>query len=336
MTEEVKMRARERMRGFCRVCPRCDGRACAGEVPGMGGAGSGSSFIRNVELLSDIRLSMKILHDVVEPDVSTSLFGRRLEMPILTAPIGGVVYNMTEYLSESDYLRAIVQGSRAAGTLACTGDGELEEIFESAEEVIRSEDGFGIPFIKPWEQELIEERTARIEEMDVPAFGMDVDSAGLITLSALGHSAFPKTAEELADVARCNDIPFIVKGIMSAGEAVTAVEAGVSGIVVSNHGGRVLDSTPATVEVLPGISEAVHGRCTVLVDGGVRSGTDVFKMLALGADAVLVGRPVAIAAIGGGADAVVAELEKFKKELAHTLKMTGTPRLADISDKSLI
>ncbi|MFP4266506.1 MAG: alpha-hydroxy-acid oxidizing protein [Spirochaetaceae bacterium] len=345
MEKKMRERVKERMQGFCRACPRCDGRACAGEVPGMGGAGSGSTFIRNVEALSSKTLIMRTLHKVSEPDVSSTLFGRTLDMPVLAAPVGGVEFNMTRKISEGEYLEAVARGAAAAGTLPCGGDGEVEEIFESTEALLGRDGVEGIPFIKPWESGRIRERIRRIEAMGVPAFGMDVDAAGLVTLSKMGHSVYPKTPEELQKIAGSTDIPFIVKGIMSADEAKEAVEAGAQGIVVSNHGGRVLDSCEATVNVLPEIVEALEAAalkreslekgCTILVDGGIRNGTDIFKMLALGADAVLIGRPIAIAAIGGGAAAVEAEFRRLKSELVHAMVMTGTQSLRAISKRSL-
>ncbi len=323
------------MKGFCRVCPHCNGIACAGEVPGMGSAGTGSSFIRNVQALETISLVMRSLHRIEKPDTTIELFGRRLSMPILAAPVGGVAFNMTRSLSEQAYLEALVQGVGSAGSLAGTGDGELEEIFEAAE-ALPAQDGLPvIPFIKPWEGEMLADRVRRIEALGPPAFGMDVDSIGLVTLGQTGRSVRPKTDEDLARIVKMSSLPFIVKGIMSPEEALAVRDAGAAAIVVSNHGGRVLDSSEATAEALPKIVEAVDGGCSILVDGGIRSGTDVFKMLALGADAVLVGRPFAVAAIGGGSDAVESEILRLQKELSHAMLMTGCPRIENISSYSL-
>ena len=119
--------------------------------------------------------------------------------------------------------------------------------------------------------------------------------------------------------------PFIVKGIMTVAGAKKALEAGAAGIVVSNHGGRVLDQCPATAEVLPAIVDAVGGQMTILVDGGIRTGMDVFKALALGADAVLIGRPFVTMVYGAGAEGVKTYVEKLKAELADTMAMCGAP-----------
>jgi isopentenyl diphosphate isomerase/L-lactate dehydrogenase-like FMN-dependent dehydrogenase len=122
---------------------------------------------------------------------------------------------------------------------------------------------------------------------------------------------------------------------MTADEAMIAQEAGAQAIVVSNHGGRVLDHTPGTAEVLPQIAKLVKGRIKIMVDGGVRSGVDVLKMLALGADAVMIGRPIAIAAVGGGADGVAQYLDKIRSELTSAMIMTGCATINDISPRIL-
>jgi isopentenyl diphosphate isomerase/L-lactate dehydrogenase-like FMN-dependent dehydrogenase len=123
---------------------------------------------------------------------------------------------------------------------------------------------------------------------------------------------------------------------MTADEAMIALEAGAQAIVVSNHGGRVLDHTPGSAEVLPQIAKLVKGRLKIMVDGGVRSGVDVLKMLALGADAVMIGRPIAIAAVGGGADGVVKYLDKIRAELTSAMVMTGCATIGEVSSRVLV
>ena len=115
---------------------------------------------------------------------------------------------------------------------------------------------------------------------------------------------------------------------MSSEEAVACAEAGAKGIVVSNHGGRVLDGMAGTADVLPDIAAAVKGRITIFVDGGVRHGEDILKMLALGADAVLIGRPAAVAAVGGGAEGVKLLLDTLKRQLMDAMMITGTRDLS--------
>jgi isopentenyl diphosphate isomerase/L-lactate dehydrogenase-like FMN-dependent dehydrogenase len=118
---------------------------------------------------------------------------------------------------------------------------------------------------------------------------------------------------------------------MTVKGALKALEAGASAIVVSNHGGRVLDQCPSTAEVLPAIVDAVGGKMTVLVDGGIRSGMDVFKALALGADGVLIGRPFVNMIYGAGAEGVQVYVDKLKAELADTMAMCGAHSIDEIS-----
>ena len=140
-----------------------------------------------------------------------------------------------------------------------------------------------------------------------------------------------KTEKDLKEIASATELPFIVKGVMTAESARKALNAGAYAVVVSNHGGRVMDNGLSTAEVLPEIREAVgNQRGRIFVDGGIRTGGDVFKMLALGADAVLIGRPYAIAAYGGGAEGVRLYTEKLIAELRDAMTMTGCATLADI------
>ena len=141
--------------------------------------------------------------------------------------------------------------------------------------------------------------------------------------------------EQLRQIKAIAGLPFIVKGVMTVKGALKSLDAGADAILVSNHGGRVLDGCPATAEVLPEIVEAVEGRVPVLVDGGIRSGTDIFRALALGAQAVVIARPYVCAVYGGGAEGAVALTEKLRNELADTMQMCGVHSLAEI-DRSCV
>ena len=127
-------------------------------------------------------------------------------------------------------------------------------------------------------------------------------------------------------------VPFIVMGLMTVRGALKAKEAGAAAIVVSNHGGRVLDQCPATAEVLTENADALQGSgVKILVDGGIRSGTDIFKALALGADGVLICRPFVTALYGGGAEGVGLYIEKLAGELRDTMEMCGAGSLREIT-----
>jgi isopentenyl diphosphate isomerase/L-lactate dehydrogenase-like FMN-dependent dehydrogenase len=330
--KEVREKAREQMKGYCRVCPVCNGKACAGEVPGMGGLGTGTSFKNNLDALAARKLNMRLLHGVTEPDTHVEVMGRELSMPVLAAPIGGVKFNMgAPGVTEEDYIMSVLGGCIDAGVMGCTGDGVPPDIHESANKAIKALDGRGIPFIKPWEDKELSEKLEKAHAAGATLCGMDIDAAGLVTLRKMGRPVSPKPPEELARIIEETPMDFIIKGVMTPEEAVTAVDIGAAGIVVSNHGGRVLDHVPGTAEVLPSIASAVKGRVAVLADGGVRSGGDVLKMLALGADAVLIGRPLAWSAVGGGREGVVAYLEKIRTELVQAMVLTGTAAAAGVS-----
>ncbi|KYO64487.1 alpha-hydroxy-acid oxidizing protein [Thermovenabulum gondwanense] len=333
--EELKSAAKENLKGFCRVCSFCDGKACRGEVPGMGGVGTGSSFIANVEALSEIKLNLRTIHDAKEPDISIEIFGEKLSMPVLAAPITGTNYNMGGKISEENFIKMVISGSKEAGTLGMCGDGGNPVFYESGIKAIKEENGDGIAIIKPRENTEILERAKRAEEAGALAVGIDIDGAGLITMALMGQPVGPKTKEELKQIITKTKLPFILKGIMTVDEAEMAVEIGAKAIVVSNHGGRILDHTPGVAEVLPAIAQKVKGKITIFADGGVRSGVDVLKYLALGADAVLIGRPVIIGAFGGGKEGVKFILEKFAKELKQAMILTGCKDIKSVDEKIL-
>jgi isopentenyl diphosphate isomerase/L-lactate dehydrogenase-like FMN-dependent dehydrogenase len=333
--KEVRERARELMKGHCRVCPVCDGRVCAGEVPGMGGLGTGESFRANVKALADVRLAMRLIHDVAEPDLGVDFFGRRLTLPVLAAPIGGVSYNMGGAISESEYIGSKVGACVDKGLVCCTGDGVPDEILDSGLAAIAEHGGQGIPFIKPWADAELFAKMDKAAEAGITTMGMDIDAAGLVTLAKMGRPVLPKPAAKLKEIVSRWDGKFILKGVMTTEDAMAALDAGVDAIVVSNHGGRVLDFTPGTAEVLPDIARTVGDQTMLLVDGGVRTGADVLKMVALGADAVLIGRPFSIAVLGGGRQGAGLYIETLKTELTQAMVMTGTASIAD-ADASLL
>jgi isopentenyl diphosphate isomerase/L-lactate dehydrogenase-like FMN-dependent dehydrogenase len=336
--KDTRDKAREMMKGYCRVCRVCDGKACAGEVPGMGGLGTAASFRNNVTALAQMRLNMRLVHDVVEPDTSVSLLGLDLAMPVLAAPIGGVSFNMGGGVSEEDYIDAVVGGCKAAGVIGCTGDGVPPVIHESGFAAISGHGGHGIPFIKPWEGAELDEKLDKARATGCAIFGMDVDAAGLITLRQMGRPVSPKTPEELGQIIEKVHgwgAKFILKGVMTPDEALLAARVGADAIVVSNHGGRVLDHTPGTAEVLPMVAVAVKGKLAILVDGGVRDGADVLKMAALGADAVMIGRPISVAAVGGLQDGVEKYLAALRSQLVQAMVMTGSAKMASVTSRVL-
>lgn len=211
-------------------------------------------------------------------------------------------------------------------------DGTDPNVMVAATKAIKNADGAGIPTVKPWNIETIREKMELVHESGAFAVAMDIDAAGLPFLKNLDPPAGSKTVSELCDIIQMAGTPFIVKGIMTVKGALKAKEAGASAIIVSNHGGRVLDQCPATAEVLESIVKALEGSgIKILVDGGIRSGTDVFKALALGADGVLIARPFVTAVYGGKADGVRAYIDKIGTELEDTMKMCGISSLDEIT-----
>ena len=301
----------------------------------MGGLGTGSGFRANLEALTRWRLNMRLLHDVTAPDTSVTLLGHDLDLPVLAAPIGGVEFNMGGGVSEADYINAVIQGCIEAGSLGCVGDGVPEFIHQSGYAAIKSAGGRGIPFIKPWEEQEWSQKLEKALDTGTQLIGMDIDAAGLVTLTLMGRPVSPKSKEKLRSIIEDIPVQFILKGVMTVEDARIAADAGAAAIVVSNHGGRVLDHTPGAAEVLPEIAAAVKDRLTILADGGVRSGADVLKLLALGADAVMIGRPVSVAAVGGLKEGVVQYLQQIKSELVSAMVLTGTRRVTEVSPEIL-
>lgn len=328
--KEIRQRAKEMMQGVCRVCPVCNGRACAGEVPGMGGVGTGSGFMANVDALARRRLQMRLIHDVADPDTKADFLGRTLDLPVLAAPMGGVEFNMGADVSEEDYFEAVLGGCVDAGTLGGTADGAPDYIHQAAFKVISDLDGAGVPFIKPWADDELFRKLDGAQAAGATVAGMDIDAVGLITLSLMGRPVTPRPAPALRKIIERYPMKIVLKGIMTPEDAVEAFEAGAAAIAVGNHGGRVLDHTPGTADVLPDIAAAVKGRGLILADGGVRHGSDVVKMIALGADAVMIGRPFAWAAIGGGRAGVVELIGQIKSQLLSAMILTGCPDVASI------
>lgn len=325
--------ARENLNGSCRVCKACNGVVCAGEVPGMGGKDTGSAFIQNFKSLQDVKINMRVIHNVSKPDTSVELFGKKMKAPIFAAPITGTTLNMGGKISEREYITPVIEGCIETGIFPMVGDTAVDSFLMDNLDVLKGNDGQGIVFIKPWENHDIIKKIKLAEEAGAFAVGVDVDACGLVTLSMHGKTVVPKDVEALKELKAATKLPFIVKGIMTEEDAMLAVQAGVDAIVVSNHGGRVLDCTPGAADVLPAIAEAVKGKITILVDGGVRSGVDVLKLIGLGADGVLIGRPFVTASFGGGKEGVEMYVNKVIGEFEATMRLTGCQTVRDIDGK---
>ena len=302
----LRRQARERMNGACRVCPQCDGKACAGELPGMGGIRTGASFRANVSALEKICLKMRLIHEVRAPETACEVLGLSLSMPVLIAPLAGTTFNMGNGLPEERFAQVVTEGARSAGTISCTGDG-TSEVFGSGLNAVQAAEGWGIPVIKPWAGEAFFERLERAAQAGCRVVGMDIDTAAITALAKSKRPVSPKSRAELSAIvekAHALGLKFLLKGVLSVEDA------------------RAFEAGPGTAAALPAIAQSVR-RMTVLVDGGVRAGADVLKMLALGAAAVLIGRPAIIAAMGGEEEGVRMLLTRMQRQLEESMLLTG-------------
>ena len=335
--QEIHQAAQTQVGPFCKNCPVCNGRACGNIMPGPGCKYPGNVAARNYDKWQEICVNMDTLCPNAEPDIGFTFAGRSFSAPVFAAPLGAVDMHYGPKYKDQEYNRILVKAAADYGVAALTGDGVNPEIMKSAVQDMRAAGGVGIPTIKPWNKEFVFEKLDIIKENGIFAAAMDVDGAGLPFLKAMNPNAGSKSVAEMSEIIAYAGRPFIIKGVMTVAGAKKAVEAGAAGIVVSNHGGRVQGGTPSTAEVLPAIAEAVKGQLTIFVDGGIRSGVDVFRAIALGADAVLIGRPILNMIYGSADEGFKVYMDKIVGELKSTMQMCGAQNLGDITrDKVMI
>ena len=332
---EIHDAAKTQVGPYCKNCPVCNGLACGNAMPGPGCKFPGNAAARNFAKWQEICVNMDTLCPNTEPDVSFELFGRTFSAPVFAAPLGAIDMHYGPKYKDQEYNSLLIKAAYEYGVLALTGDGVNPDIMKSAVSDMKKYDGVGIPTIKPWNKEFVFEKLDILNESGIFAAAMDVDGAGLPFLKAMNPNAGSKSVDEMKEIVSYAKMPFMVKGIMTVNGALKAVEAGAKAIVVSNHGGRVQGGVPSTAEVLPAIAEAVKGQVKIFVDGGIRSGVDVFRALALGADAVLIGRPILNMIYGGGEEGFKVYMDKIVGELKSTMTMCGAASLKDI-DRSKV
>jgi isopentenyl diphosphate isomerase/L-lactate dehydrogenase-like FMN-dependent dehydrogenase len=300
----------------------------------LGGAGKGLGFHANVQALDKLKLVPRYIGDHFEPVMTTTIFGNKLSIPVMPSSLSGVKVSMGGSISELEFASAVLKGALDAGSLGLIGntpiDGEELTGIKAVEKI-----GSGIPIFKPQKNDRLLELIKMAEEAGAVAVGVDVDGCGSTIWEKMGKPVFRKSVSDLRELADSTELPFIVKGVMSVEDALDAVDAGARGIDVSNHGGRVLDSTRGVAEVLPEVVKAVDGKATISAGGGVRTGFDVLKMLALGADAVLIGRDIIRAAIGGGAKGVKLHMEYIKSDLRRGMQATNCQNIENIDNSIL-
>ncbi|MCC8027177.1 MAG: alpha-hydroxy-acid oxidizing protein [Clostridium sp.] len=354
--ERICDEARPHVGPRCKACRECDSvRPKCGFVS----SDRGRSGIRNYEKLQQIKLACDTIYEGGngdEIDTSYDFFGYKMRAPIFNAPIAWVgnvlpnthfkkpgVENVDGKAIDSDdyaYNKALVDGCADVGSIAWVADSKhhpLVHFYEDGLQAVKERGGLGIPTIKSWDDDKLTTKIKQAEAAGAVAIAVDIDCVGLGYMSINGKYdtlpglTNPKSAKQLKEIFSVTNKPYIIKGIMTPQGAVKACEAGASAIVVSNHAGNNLDQSLATIEVLADIRRAVGSRMKVFVDGGFRHGEDVFKAIALGADGVLIGRPVMIAAEGGEAYGVSVYLQKITWELQNAMRMTGCLTLKDIT-----
>ena len=309
-----------------------------------GGSGDEVSLRANVSDFARIRLRPRMLVDVRTCDTSTTVLGTPVNMPILVAPTA--CHGMAHPEGEC----ATAQGSGAAGTLMIAST----QATRSIEEIAQAAGGslwFQL-YLYPT-REIAAGLVRRAEAAGYKAIVLTVDlpvlgnrerdlrnqleippSLSPANFAGIDIEAFAErylTWDDLDWLCATTSLPVLIKGILTAEDTLLALEHGVSGIVVSNHGGRQLDGAVTGIQALPEVVEAVAGRCEVYVDGGIRRGTDILKALALGARAVLVGRPVLWGLAAEGAQGVQGILEILRAELELAMKLAGCPTLCSIN-----
>jgi 4-hydroxymandelate oxidase len=295
----------------------------------------------NREAFERVRLRPRVLADVSQLDTRLTLLGQSLAHPILLAPAGA--HGQMHPRGEVETARGASR-SKTVLVIPSMPSAPVEDIVRAADPA-------------PWYQLYVtrdrgatRDEALRAEHAGCRVLVVTVDGVVPGVRNALMRPPFPPVAtpgglHTIADAALTwKDIawlrtvvrmPVVVKGILDPADAERAAVEGVAAIVVSNHGGRILDTVPATIDALPAVAERVAGRIPILMDGGIRRGTDVLKALALGASAVLIGRPFLYGLGVAGADGVHRVLTILREEFEMAMALTGRPSLPGI-DRSVV
>ena len=322
-----------------------------------GGAGDGFTLRANRDAWDAVALHPRVLAPLAGLETRTTLLGKNCPTPILVAPMArhGLAH------PDGELATALAASALGAGYVLATQSGRpLEEVAKAFAPGGERGPlwfqlyGFGD---RDGMRELVARASAAGYEavmltVDAPVQGVRDDErrAGFAAPPGLPMPHLPpQAAAGLADLlARAptwddvawllahSPLPVLLKGITHPDDARLAVELGVAGLVVSNHGGRVLDTMPATATLLPAVASAVAGRCAVLVDGGVRRGTDIVKAIALGADAVLVGRPILHGLANAGAAGAAHVLRLLGDEFSAAMALCGRRSVAELRDPALV
>jgi len=320
------------------------------------GAGAEATLRANREAFGRWVIRPRPMSGVSAPRTTTRILGIPLSVPVLTAPFGG------DGMFGADGHLAVARANAECGTASIVpevGTFSYEEVAAAAPAAAR------IAQLHPYES--FDYVAGRIREagydalcvtVDCPMTGfrvrnritryrpdvsfwsgnVTVDGAPTVTRmfrDGISAQAPPWTWERLAAAAARQDLPWIAKGVLTAEAALAAVDAGAAAVYVSNHGGRQVDPAPASLDALPEVAAAVAGRVPILMDSGVRTGADVFLALALGADAVVIGRLAAYGLAAAGEAGVRRTIELLAEELRTLMILAGTPEIPSITRETI-
>ena len=309
-----------------------------------GGAETETTLARNRQALDAIALRPRVLRHVEAPDASADVFGAKRRLPLLLAPVGG----MTEFHPDG-----ALPVAEAAAEFGCPM--LLSSVTRPELEVVASVAGgqFAYQLYVHGDERWVAEQARRAQDAGCVAFCVTVDVAhyGRRERSLIRQYSLPgrpfhrlRPGEEhgmrldwsfVERLKTSLTVPLVLKGIATAEDAALAVQAGVDWIYVSNHGGRQLDHGRGAMDILPEIQAAVRGKASIAIDGGFMRGTDVLKALAMGADAVGMGKLQALALAAGGRSGVIRMLELIETEIHVAMKLLGVGRLAELDGNCL-
>lgn len=282
------------------------------------GAETGSVLNLSRNYIDSLEIELRVIDSVVA-STEMRLFGGIFSGPVMVAALSGLGKGMIEIASAA--------GETGAVMWAGIGDeAELQAMIETGAKVIK--------IIKPYKDSgLIFEKMAQAEKHGAFALGMDIDFVfggkvgdSLIRPELMG----PKTLTEIKSYIEATKLPFILKGVLSVQDAIKSLEAGAAAIVVSHHGGNVMDYAVPPLKILPEIAKVINRKIPIFIDGGIMRGTDVFKALALGADGVLVGSAICIGLDVSGKEGVKQVLFGMNEELRRVMSLTGAKDLSGI------
>ncbi len=334
--------ARKMLVGVCGEYSVCNGqpdRLCSGQKfgdsIGFGGAGQGKTFEDNYNSLQEYKLKMNVIKEHSEPEMSFSIFGKKIGVPVMGASVSGVKNSMNDVIPEDAFYRGLLKGAMTSGSIGLVGN-TPNCPDDLGVKIVGENNGWGIPIFKPQAQERLIQLIQLADELNVIALGVDLEGAGSTFWNDSNKPIYRKSEKDISELVDSTEKPVIFKGIMSKEDAVKVLDSGASACYVSNHGGRVLDGGQGMAEVLPGIADEIKGKIPLLADGAVRTGYDVLKVLALGADVALIGRPLARLSLAGGEVAVKMYYKYVKDDLYKAMILTGCDNLEDINRDILV